>query len=108
PGDYMNPEDLKNIEVLDGIDHQALVRLSAVVEQKDCSPGQVVFAEGDPGDSMYFITKGSIRIEKRAQQGAEVNKTLAILQSGDYFCEMALLDQKPRSASAAAVGEVRL
>ena len=100
----MNPEELKHIAVLQAMDSEALARLAAALEQKDYADGQAVFAEGDPGDSMYFIARGCIRIEKRAQATSAVNKILAVLEAGDYFGEMALLDQKPRSASAVAAG----
>ena len=92
----MNPEELKHIAVLEAMDSEALARLAAVLEQKEYGDGQGVFAEGDPGDSMYFIARGCIRIEKRAQATSAVNKILAVLEAGDYFGEMALLDQKPR------------
>jgi CRP/FNR family transcriptional regulator, cyclic AMP receptor protein len=104
----MNPEELKQIAVLQAMDGDALARLAASLEQKDYADGQTVFAEGDPGDSMYFIMKGCVRIEKRAQATSEVHKTLAVLEAGDYFGEMALLDQKPRSASAVAAGHSRI
>ncbi len=100
----MNPEELKQIAVLRAVDDDALARLAASLEQKDYADGQTVFAEGDPGDSMYFIVRGCIRIEKRAQAASSVHKILAVLEAGDYFGEMALLDQKPRSASAVAAG----
>ena len=100
----MNPEELKHIAVLQAMDDDALARLAAALEQTDYADAQTVFAEGDPGDSMYFIVKGCIRIEKRAQATSAVNKILAVLEAGDYFGEMALLDQKPRSASAVAAG----
>jgi CRP/FNR family transcriptional regulator, cyclic AMP receptor protein len=86
------------------MESEALARLAAALEEKDYADGQIVFAEGDPGDSMYFLAKGCIRIEKRAQAGSAVQKTLAVLEAGDYFGEMALLDQKPRSAAAVAAG----
>lgn len=100
----MNPEELKQIAVLQAMDGDALASLAAVLEQKDYAEGETVFAEGDPGDSMYFIVRGRIRIEKRAQATGGVHKTLAVLEAGDYFGEMALLDQKPRSAAAVAAG----
>ena len=100
----MNPEELKHIAVLQAMDGDALARLAVALEQRDIADGQPVFAEGDPGDSMYFIVRGLVRIEKRAQAASAVQKVLTVLEAGDYFGEMALLDQKPRSASAVAAG----
>ena len=100
----MNSEELKEIAVLQGMDPEALARLAAVLESKDIADGQTVFVEGNAGDSMYFIVKGCIRIEMLAEGNRAIRKTLAVLEAGDYFGEMALLDQKPRSASAVAVG----
>ena len=104
----MNPEELKHIAVLQAMDDDALARLAEALEIKDYADGQVIFAEGDPGDSMCFIAKGCIRIEKRAQAASAVHKTLAVLEAGDYFGEMALFDQKPRSAAAVAAGGTRI
>jgi CRP/FNR family transcriptional regulator, cyclic AMP receptor protein len=104
----MNPEELKHIAVLQAIDNDALARLAAALEGKDYADGAIIFAEGDPGDSMYFIASGCVRIEKRAQANSTVNKILTVLEAGDYFGEMALLDQKPRSASALATGSARI
>ena len=104
----MNPEELKHIAVLQAVDNEALARLATALEAKDYADGQTVFAEGDPGDSMFFIVKGCIRIKKRAQAAGAMHKTLAVLEAGDYFGEMALLDQKPRSAAAVAAGDARI
>ncbi len=104
----MNSEELRQIAVLQGMDTAALADLAAAVEAKDCADGETVFAEGDSGDSMYFIAKGCIRIEVRAQAAGAGRKTLAVLEAGDFFGEMALLDQKPRSAAAVAMGGARV
>ena len=100
----MKPEELKQIAVLQAMDDDALARLAAVLEEKEYPDGQAVFAEGDPGDSMYFIARGCIRVEKRTRGADAAQKTLAVLEAGDYFGEMALFDQKPRSASAVSAG----
>jgi CRP/FNR family transcriptional regulator, cyclic AMP receptor protein len=104
----MNPEELKQIAVLQAMDDDALARLAAALEEKEYADGQSIFAEGDPGDGMFFLARGCIRIEKRAQAAGAAPKTLAVLAAGDYFGEMALLDQKPRSAAAVAAGNARV
>jgi CRP/FNR family transcriptional regulator, cyclic AMP receptor protein len=104
----MNPEELKNIAVLQAMDRDALARLAQALEDRGYTDGQPVFAEDDPGDSMYFIVRGLVRIAKRTQASGSDQKTLAVLEAGDYFGEMALLDQKPRSASAIAMGDARI
>ena len=104
----MKPEELKQIAVLQAMDDAALARLANALEEQQYAEGQTVFSEGDPGDSMYFIVQGGVRIEKRAQTARAARKILTVLQAGDYFGEMALLDQKPRSASAVAAGTAQI
>lgn len=103
----MNTADLKRIALLQAMDDEALARLAAVLEARDFADGQRIFREGDPGDGMYFIAAGEVRIEKQTGTSAGASKTLAILEAGDYFGEMALFDQQPRSASALASGATR-
>ncbi len=64
---------------------------------KTCEPGEVLFREGESGDTMYVIQSGTVRISK-AVKGEE--KTLAILGPGEFFGEMAILNAKPRNATA--------
>ena len=104
----MDPHTLRQIAVLRGLNSDALAQLAVALEEKVYADGQTVFADGDPGDSMYFIARGRVRIEKRAEAAGAASKTLAVLEAGDYFGEMALLDQKPRSAAAIALGEAKL
>ncbi len=66
---------------------------------------QRIVAQGDHGEEMYVVKSGKVRIF-RDSQGDET--TLAVLEPGDYFGEMALFDNKPRMASAAAVGDTEV
>jgi CRP-like cAMP-binding protein len=59
----------------------------------------MIFAEGEPGDELYIIQKGSVKIAKIVDNNEVL---LAVLKSGDIFGEMALLEAKPRAASAVA------
>jgi CRP-like cAMP-binding protein len=67
--------------------------------------GTVVFAEGDVGSEMYVIQTGKVNITKKAR---DVEKVLVTLGPGAFFGEMAIINQKPRSASAVVVEEARL
>ena len=62
--------------------------------------GEVVFDEGDPGDSLYLVGEGSIKISKTGRGGHQ--ETLGFIQPGNFFGEMALFDGQPRSAKATA------
>ena len=64
--------------------------------------GQVLFHEGDDGDDMYIIQSGRVAIKKKVKDG---DTTLAVLEKGDFFGEMAILERLPRSASAEVVEE---
>ncbi|QQO11187.1 Crp/Fnr family transcriptional regulator [Breznakiella homolactica] len=59
----------------------------------------MLFSEGEPGDELYIIQKGSVKITKIVDNNEVL---LAVLKTGDIFGEMALLESKPRSASAVA------
>ena len=62
--------------------------------------GQVLFHEGDEGDDMYIIQSGRVAIKKKVKDGDAI---LAVLEKGDFFGEMAILERMPRSATAEVV-----
>lgn len=67
-------------------------------------PGQIIFCEYEPGNECYFILDGRIKITKTV---GNAQKTLDVLQAGDFFGEMAILEEEPRSASAIAIDNIR-
>jgi CRP-like cAMP-binding protein len=66
-------------------------------------PGEMIFAEYEPGDAFYMIQSGRVRLIKLL---GDVEKTLDILEPSDMFGEMAILENSPRSATAIAIDEV--
>lgn len=62
--------------------------------------GEVIFEDGAAGSEMFIVNRGKIRLLKKATGGKE--KILAILDPGEFFGEMSLIDGSPRSSSAVA------
>jgi CRP/FNR family cyclic AMP-dependent transcriptional regulator len=73
---------------------------------KAYEPGQVIFKEGEPGDRMFIIIQGEVEIRKRTSM--DTARTLSTFKPGDVFGEMALIENKPRSAMAVATKASRM
>ncbi len=73
--------------------------------QTDYAPGEIIFKEGDEGEFVYTIIHGNVEIIKGGVEGGE--NVIARLGPGDYFGEMAMASDKPRSATARAVNSVK-
>ena len=69
-------------------------------------PGDFIFFEGDLESDFYIIEQGSVQIYTKSKTGARLN--ICTIGAGESFGEFALLDNKPRSASAEAMEEVIL
>jgi len=97
---------LRQVELFEGLLPGHLKQISAIVDVVNYTPGDKIFADGDPADSFYFVIKGKVRISKQVPGVGE--EALAILEPGAYFGEMALIDDSPRSADAIANTTVKL
>lgn len=64
---------------------------------RDYEAGAVLFREGDPGDFMYVVQAGEVEIRRKV---GDHERVLAVLPAGEFFGEMALINQRPRSATA--------
>lgn len=67
----------------------------------------VIFLEEEKGEEVYLILEGAVTISKKIE-GEKKDKVLAILTAGDFFGEMALLTDSPRSATAQAIEDTKL
>ncbi len=85
---------------LKGLSSQEMELLTSFGKEEYYPAGTTIFNEGDKGNSLYIILDGNVRISKEIPGIGE--EALAILQKGDYFGEMALIDDDKRSADAKA------
>ncbi len=74
--------------------------LASVVERVAFEAGADIVREGDPGDCMYILLRGRVRVFHR-EQDREI--LLAEMRDGDFFGELALVDRQPRSANIVAI-----
>jgi CRP/FNR family transcriptional regulator, cyclic AMP receptor protein len=91
---------LKNIHLFENLSERELEKIQKIVRREAHAKDTVMFFEGDPGNRCYVITAGEVRISKFIPNIGE--EALAVLKAGDYFGEMALIDNFPRSAHAIA------
>jgi CRP-like cAMP-binding protein len=96
----MDPALLEKVPLFSGLNPAQLRQVAALAEERQFTPGVFIFREGDPGDVMYGIVQGKVRISKQVPGIGE--EALAILEPGQYFGEMALIEDSPRSADAIA------
>jgi len=97
---------LKSLALLRHLPDAKVAELARVLAVQTVPAGDLVFEEGSPGDTMFLLALGQVRIEKQLEAGgfAELN----VLSPGDVFGEMALIERLPRSARAVAQTDTTL
>jgi CRP-like cAMP-binding protein/rhodanese-related sulfurtransferase len=84
----------------------ALEAIAGAVQSLVVSSNSIILRQGDPGDCLYIIRSGSVRIFRRNEEGIHLD--ISIKGPGETFGEMALLTGEPRSADAETLGETHL
>ena len=92
---------LANTPLFAALDEDAAAALRSCMNDVKVARGRTLFNEGDPGDRLYVVTGGKIKLGRTAADGRE--NLLAILGPGEMFGELSLFDPGPRTATATAV-----
>ena len=95
-----NTELLKKVYLFNDLTQQELEKILAIAYEKAFNKEEAVFQEGEIGDAFYIVTDGQVRISTIIPGVGE--EALKVLRPGDYFGEMALIDDFPRSAACIA------
>jgi CRP/FNR family cyclic AMP-dependent transcriptional regulator len=97
---------LKKISLFETLLEPELAKIERIGRSENAAKDAVIFKEGDTGDRCYIILQGEVRISKFIPNIGE--EAFAVLKPGDYFGEMALIDNFPRSAHAIANSDSEL
>ena len=92
---------LARIPFFAGLDDDALERVASGTRTRRFRRGEVIFHAGDPGDALFILVSGEVKIALPSETGDEA--IIATLRPGDVFGELALLDGAARSATASAL-----
>jgi CRP-like cAMP-binding protein len=99
-------EALARSGLFQGVDSAAADELAKEMETIEVRRGEVLFNEGEPGDSLYIVLSGRIKVGRRAADGRQ--NLIALMGPSDMVGELSLFDPGPRTATATAVVDSRL
>jgi CRP-like cAMP-binding protein len=98
---------LRRVSIFADLDEGALAALERATEARDYSEGSVVVSQEEPGEALFVLVRGRVKVVLYGASGREV--ILSIFKTpGDFFGEMSLLDNQPRSATVIASERSRL
>jgi CRP-like cAMP-binding protein len=93
---------LKNVTMFSQLPDEALAEVAAALQPRQLAGGEVLFNQGDPGDELIIVEDGKVAIFVPTAGAPAAGQPIRVFQAGELLGEMALIDRKPRSASARA------
>ncbi|MFL6258019.1 MAG: DUF1003 domain-containing protein [Pyrinomonadaceae bacterium] len=102
----VDPASLEGIELFEFLSGEDRRALAEVVDLVSLSAEQTLFRAGDPGESLYLVRSGEVELSIQDNVGQKI--TLDTAGPGDFFGEIALLDEQSRTATAVALADTEL
>lgn len=102
----MDTTNLKSISLFSDLPDEDLQAISNLAVTRVYPKNTLIICEGDRSDSLYVVLSGKVKVYLNDEEGKEV--TLNMQTAGEYFGELAMLDDAPRSASVVTMEETRL
>ena len=96
---------LKRVPLFAKLPPAELKQVAAIAEEHLFTDGEIIAQQNEPGDELYVIVSGKVRVLVRSD--GDVEAELAVRGAGEYVGEMAVISQKPRMARLVAAGDVR-
>ncbi len=97
---------LRKVPLFSDLAESELLRFGEITREREYPKNSVILFEDDPGDALYIVSTGQVKVVLIGEDGREV--ILSVLGDGDFFGEMSLIDDEPRSAHVIAMKDSRL
>ncbi|MEI6043531.1 MAG: cyclic nucleotide-binding domain-containing protein [Chloroflexota bacterium] len=104
--DYMI-ESLKRVPMLAALKPEQLEGLSKLATTRLYKKGEVIIKQGEPGTGLFIMLSGSVQVTSKTRPGLPEAK-LNVLNKGDFFGEMSLIDGYPRAATVTAIVDIEV
>jgi CRP-like cAMP-binding protein len=99
-------EVLRKAGLFQGVDPESVEALASEFEVIDAPRGTVLFKEGEPGESLFIVLAGKVKLGRRSADGRE--NLVAVMGPSDQFGELSLFDPGPRTATATVLTDARI
>jgi CRP/FNR family transcriptional regulator, cyclic AMP receptor protein len=96
----LRTDGLARVPLFAGLPPDKLASLESFSQRRSFKRGEIVFHKGDPGDTLFMITSGQVKIVLPSDSGEEA--LLGVLDEGEFFGELSLIDEQARSATIVA------
>jgi CRP/FNR family cyclic AMP-dependent transcriptional regulator len=97
---------LREHPLFGGLNADVIERLASYARTRSLDAGTTIFAKGDPGTSLFAVCAGTVKISNQSHQGKDA--VFNLINAGEIFGEIALLDGQPRTAEAVALSDCEL
>jgi len=98
---------LKGISLFDGIKKRHLIHVLESLQERTYLKGETIFTQGDIGRALFIVFSGKIALA-RLDQTTQKSEVIAEVNQGEFFGEMALLEEMPRTATAYAMEDTKV
>ena len=102
----MDVELIKQAAIFEDLEEDELEQVAEICKEQQFKFGQTIFKEGEPGNRLFIIAEGEVRISRQVPGSGE--EALAVLKKGACFGEMSVFDRSERSTDAIANTDCRL
>ncbi|MCL6477789.1 MAG: Crp/Fnr family transcriptional regulator [Peptococcaceae bacterium] len=97
---------LRKIPLFSYLDDRQLAEIDGLIMERSYQKGRIIFVEGEPGEAVFFLKTGRVKISKQAEDGRE--QILHFIHPGEIFAEVVLFDGGPYPATAEAVEDSKM